>query len=227
MDEQVVGAPRGGGATGGAGDWPDAVTALDVPEPVLAEAVALTHAAAERADVGDPTTAAALRLEALGVLGRRLPDLLALELEPGPLDAAGVAAVVADLLEACLGRPGTLLATYGSLRPGGANHEVVADLAGTWAPGTLHGRVVDWEGYPVLQWQRGGAPVAASLLRADALVGAWDRLDRFEGPRYRRRPVLAEVDGGWVVATAYVDAHHHPAEHPSVDGDTAPGARAT
>ena len=195
---------------GGAGDWPTGVAPLDVPEPALAEAVALAHAADGLAADGDPAAAGALRLEALGVLGQRLDDLLATTPGGDPLDATDVAAVAGDLLAACLGRPGTLLATYGSLRPGAANHHVVADLVGTWVEGTLHGEVVDWEGYPVLRWRRSGPPVAASLLRADALIGAWDRLDRFEGPRYRRRPVLAEVAGGWVVATAYVDADHEP-----------------
>lgn len=215
----------------GAGDWPTGVAPLGHPEAVLAEAVALAHAADRRGDDGDPVVAVALRLEALGVLGRRLDDLLALELGPAPLDRDAVAAVVADLLDATLGRPTTLLATYGSLRPGGANHDVVADLAGTWAEGSLHGELVAWEGYPVLRWRRHGPPVPAWLLRADGLVGAWERLDAFEGPRYRRRLVLAEAPGphvagdpGWVVATAYVDAHDQPDRPTAADRPGGPGA---
>lgn len=194
-------APGAGGA-----DWPTGADPLPHDEATLAEAVALVGAATAARRAGDHQRATVVALEALGRLGQRLPDLLEADLEPGVLDAEALAAVTGDLLDAVLGHPSTLLATYGSLRPGGSLHHVVAPLGGAWTEGELRGDVRVVAGYPVLRWHRHGAAVPASLLRADALRGAWPSLDEVEGPRYRRAVVLAWVPGGPVAATAYVDA---------------------
>lgn len=99
------------------------------------------------------------------------------------------------------------LAVYGTLVPGGSNADVLADLPGEWATGTLRGRRLDdgWHGYPGLVLDPVGERVAVHVLSSPALVDAWPRLDAFEGPGYRRVVVDVELDdGGTVEAQAYV-----------------------
>lgn len=187
--------------------WPTAAEPLPHPESTVLAVVGLLDAAERALAAGDVTHAVALQLEALGQLGQRLPDLLDLELDPGRLDGADVARITGDLLDAVLGRPSTLLASYGSLRPGHELHHHVAHLGGSWTAAELRGEVVDVDGYPVLTCHPTGPPVPAMVLRSDALLGAWPTLDRVEGDGYRRAPVPAWVDGGVLVATCYVAAH--------------------
>lgn len=191
-------------------DWPTGVDALPHNEATLLAAVALCDAARCAADDGDVQRATALRLEALGRLGQRLPDLLDLELAPGRLDGAAVAAIAGDLLDAVLGRPSTALAAYGALRPGESLHHVVEPLGGTWTPGTLHGDLAVEDGWLVLRWHHRGPAVPTMVLRSDALLGAWTMLDEVEGDGYRRAPVAVAVAGGLAVATCYVAADTAP-----------------
>ncbi len=83
------------------------------------------------------------------------------------------------------------LIVYGSLSPGGPNHDRLAQLGGVWEQGWVEGErePVGWGaelGYPALRWQPGGSRVAAHLLRSAALAGQWDALDQFEGAAYQR-----------------------------------------
>ena len=102
------------------------------------------------------------------------------------------------------------LIVYGSLVPGGSNHQRVAHLAGTWNRGWVTGTLV-WTGwgaevgYPALSWDPAGPRVAAQLLESDLLADHWPRLDEFEGEDYRRIliPFFRE-DGSWVVGQIYV-----------------------
>jgi gamma-glutamylcyclotransferase (GGCT)/AIG2-like uncharacterized protein YtfP len=108
---------------------------------------------------------------------------------PAPPDSPQRAALE-DALDALFRAP-ERLAAYGSLMPGGANHHEVADLKGEWVEGWVTGSLVHlgWgsaAGYPALRWDPAGAPVRASMLTSPGLRTRWPRLDRFEGPDYRR-----------------------------------------
>lgn len=88
-------------------------------------------------------------------------------------------------------RTGQALAVYGTLAPGQPNHHVVAPLGGEWTEGWVEGDLfpTGWGatlGYPAFRPREGGATVAVRVLTAPALAGDWPRLDRFEGPGYRR-----------------------------------------
>lgn len=100
------------------------------------------------------------------------------------------------------GAPGRVdrLAVYGTLAPGGSNHDVLADLAGTWRWGTLRGRRFDdgWHGYPGVVLG-GAGEVVVSVLTAAGLARAWPRLDAFEGPGYTRVVTDVALDDGTVV----------------------------
>lgn len=101
------------------------------------------------------------------------------------------------------------LAVYGSLAPGRAHHDVVADLRGRWSDGVVRGVLYDrgWasgSGYPGLVWNPAGPAVAVKLFDSPDLARSWDRLDAFEGPDYLR--ILATVHlpgGGITVANLY------------------------
>jgi gamma-glutamylcyclotransferase (GGCT)/AIG2-like uncharacterized protein YtfP len=101
------------------------------------------------------------------------------------------------------------LASYGSLAPGQRNHHQLAGLKGTWAPGTVRGRLHDagWGarmGYPALVLDPNGSAVAVQIFTSTDLPDHWDRLDAFEGAGYRRVVVSVLTRAGAVEASIYV-----------------------
>lgn len=105
------------------------------------------------------------------------------------------------------------LAVYGSLAPGELNHDVLADLPGSWQDGIVTGMLhtTGWgaaAGFPALRWRAGGPPVPARLFVSDALPDHWPRLDEFEGAGYRRILVPVHDPDGVLTAVAnlYADA---------------------
>jgi gamma-glutamylcyclotransferase (GGCT)/AIG2-like uncharacterized protein YtfP len=103
------------------------------------------------------------------------------------------------------------LATYGSLAPGRPNHHQLAGLQGRWSPGHVHGTLVDagWGvsiGYPALILDPDGAPVEVHVFESADLPAHWSRLDRFEGPGYRRVATTVHTRLDDVNAYIYVQA---------------------
>lgn len=182
---------------------------------------------ARASDPGDPERSAALleglqRLLAVHPLPHRRPrrqgsgahayrqlrGLLALD-EPGesPLGSY-LDPLLERLCDLLLDRPSRRLAAYGSLRPGEANHHVVADLPGRWTEGAVHGTLTPsgWGadlGHPGLEWNPEGDAVAVRILESPALPAHWERLDAFEGGAYRRILVPVETEAGRVVCNLY------------------------
>lgn len=105
--------------------------------------------------------------------------------------------------------PSTVLAVYGTLRPGEQNHYLVRGIAGEWSEGTVRGYLfeVTWgmaEGYPGVAFADDGADVPVAVLESDRLPKHWHELDEFEGPGYRRIEVtVTRADGSTVQASAY------------------------
>ena len=111
------------------------------------------------------------------------------------------------------------LVTYGTLVPGGVNHDVVAAIPGSWEQGTVTG-TIEWltPDIPRLRWAPDGAVVAAWLLRSSALPAHWPDLDDFEGPAYVRRVVPVATVGGVLHASCYVHPRFPlPGSEPSPD----------
>ena len=114
------------------------------------------------------------------------------------------APAVADLLGA-----DRRLIVYGSLVPGGANHEQLAELSGTWHRGWVTGRLREagWGaglGYPALEWAPDGERVPAYMLVSGDLPRHWERLDSFEGDEYRRVLVpFFERESSWRIGQVY------------------------
>lgn len=102
------------------------------------------------------------------------------------------------------------LATYGTLAPGEPNHHHLADLAGTWSTGYVHGRLSQdgWgatlgRGYPALTPDPGGEQVQVHLFESSELPAHWERLDDFEGAGYLRIPITVHTAHGEVEAFIY------------------------
>ncbi len=114
-----------------------------------------------------------------------------------------------DRLDALLLRPSRRLAAYGSLRPGQANHGLVAHLRGTWLRGSVRGDLhpTGWgavRGFPALIHNEDGPAVPVDVLDSDELPAHWQRLDDFEGADYTRLLVPVDLeDGRRIVANLY------------------------
>ena len=101
------------------------------------------------------------------------------------------------------------LFVYGSLAPGRANADVLADIPGQWRPatvtGTLHAQ--GWGaalGFPGLVLDPHGEQVRGFVFTSDELPAHWQRLDEFEGEGYLRLIATAYLtDGGEVEAHVY------------------------
>ena len=103
--------------------------------------------------------------------------------------------VEADMEDATPGGPTfdptNALAMYGSLLPGEVNHHAVKAMEGEWVDGYILGYTFDvtWggaEGHPGFIPDPEGFEVPVSVLIYDKWSSHWDRLDKFEGPGYRR-----------------------------------------
>jgi gamma-glutamylcyclotransferase (GGCT)/AIG2-like uncharacterized protein YtfP len=101
------------------------------------------------------------------------------------------------------------LVIYGSLAPGERNADQLAGLEGTWSPVKIRGmrHPEGWGitgGYPGFRWDGSRTEVEALLFESPELPGSWERLDRFEGPAYRRILVPAhQEEGAWMIAYVY------------------------
>ncbi len=135
----------------------------------------------------------------LADLARALQTLSRLRSEAmGPRALAGLE----EAFDALFGASQRLI-VYGSLAPGGANHEQLGKVEGDWQVGWVTGRLMHrgWaaaEGYPVLQWSPSGERVPAHLFTSRDLPSYWRRLDEFEGEDYRRILVPFFDEGGLV-----------------------------
>lgn len=114
-----------------------------------------------------------------------------------------VADLVADLFERLFDRPSTRLAVYGTLAPGERNAAVLASVGGSWSTGIVLGSVEERDGYRYFSWDPGGAPVEVRVLASSELPEHWARLDRFEGPSYRRTLVPVSLDSSDAIVNIY------------------------
>lgn len=106
--------------------------------------------------------------------------------------------------------PHNALAAYGTLRPGEVNHHVVKQMKGRWIDGIIRGYVFDvsWggaDGFPGFQPAPDGHHIPVGVLVSDDWDRHWDRLDRFEGPGYRRTVIdVFDPDGRQAIGQAHV-----------------------
>jgi gamma-glutamylcyclotransferase (GGCT)/AIG2-like uncharacterized protein YtfP len=111
--------------------------------------------------------------------------------------------VLEDMLDFVMDRPSHKFVAYGTLRPGQLNHSVINDIAGTWRPVTLPGRVDDKDGLPAFRYA-GDSNTPAELLVSPGLPNNWRRLDEFERDRYERNLGLYRDNGVLGVGNVYI-----------------------
>lgn len=99
---------------------------------------------------------------------------------------------------------------YGTLAPGEVNHHAVATIGGSWHRGVVRGYLfeIGWgpaEGYPGFVADPDGHRVEVMVLVSDRLASNLRRLDDFEGPGYRRRPIaVADPETGEPMGDAQI-----------------------
>jgi hypothetical protein len=132
------------------------------------------------------------------------PDLE--KLERDRLVSEITESVIEDVFDILFDEPSQRLAVYGSLAPDGANACQLAGLDGQWHDGTAKGIIEERDGFLEFQWTLRGRSIPVSVLSAPHLEAQFDRLDRFEGPRYRRILVPILADGRISVCNIYEGA---------------------
>jgi gamma-glutamylcyclotransferase (GGCT)/AIG2-like uncharacterized protein YtfP len=113
------------------------------------------------------------------------------------------ATVIEDMFDNFFERPSNRLAVYGTLIPGGANASELAGLEGEWLDGTVSGKFEDRDGFLEFHWLLQGTEVPVKIFSGNGLREQLDRLDQFEGPRYRRILVPVLIEGTVHVSNIY------------------------
>jgi hypothetical protein len=113
------------------------------------------------------------------------------------------ASVIEDVFDILFDGPSQRLAVYGSLAPDGANASQLAGVGGLWHEGTAKGIIEERDGVLEFQWTLRGRSIPVKVFSAPHLEAQFDRLDRFEGSRYRRILVPILADGRILVRNIY------------------------
>ena len=112
------------------------------------------------------------------------------------------------LLNVLLDYPDRQLAVYGTLAPGNMNHKAISDIQGDWEDCTVNGHVYEINGLPFFDWQPRGHSIKAQLFISDILSSSWERLDQFEGSKYKRILIPVTKSNGICIANIYAANHH-------------------
>lgn len=111
------------------------------------------------------------------------------------------------LAEHLLEHPAQRLVTYGSLSPGGTNHQVICNISGSWQDAKIRGSLTySSHGLAEFEWNENLTDIESKLLTSQLLPENWSRIDEFEGNSYKRTLILARASGGICAANAYVRA---------------------
>jgi len=113
------------------------------------------------------------------------------------------ASVIEDVFDVLFERPSHRLAVYGSLAPDGANASQLAGLDGQWHDGKVKGVIEEEDGFLEFRWMLKAKAGPVKVFSSCDLANQFDRLDRFEGRRYRRILVPVECDGKVCVCNIY------------------------
>lgn len=112
------------------------------------------------------------------------------------------------LLNVLFDYPERKLVVYGTLAPGNVSHSMLSDIQGGWKDCEVNGRVDEINGLPFFDWQPSGPSIKAQLFISAVLPRSWDRLDQFEGSKYKRILIPIRKSHRICIANIYV-AHHN------------------
>jgi gamma-glutamylcyclotransferase (GGCT)/AIG2-like uncharacterized protein YtfP len=107
------------------------------------------------------------------------------------------------IIDRLFASPSCRLVSYGTLKPGGENASVLADIPGRWTACRIRGRIQQTDGLPSLRWDPRAEEIEAMVLESPSLNDRWMDLDRFEGRRYQRRLVSIMADQLLWIANCY------------------------
>lgn len=113
------------------------------------------------------------------------------------------AKVIEDVFDILFDGPSQRLAVYGTLTPDAANASQLAGLEGQWHDGEVTGVLDQRHGLMEFVWSVGPEAVPVKVFSAPDLFDQFNRLDRFEGPRYQRIMVPVLIDGQLSVCNIY------------------------
>ena len=110
-------------------------------------------------------------------------------------------------------QPSHKFAVYGSLAPGGPNHEKIACIEGEWIEGYVRGELQNtgWGaeiGYPAIICRPRAPKIEVKLFVSDKLRNHWERLDKFEGSEYHRSLVSVHLKSGQITVANVYEARH-------------------
>jgi len=95
------------------------------------------------------------------------------------------------------------LIVYGTLKPGGRYHHLLAGLEADWEPCVIRGSLGNYRGYPSFKWNPTGEAHPAWLVTSPGLSAKFRQLDEFEGKHYTRRLIPAKAGPRLVIAYIY------------------------
>lgn len=109
------------------------------------------------------------------------------------------------LFKNIIGEPDSHYIAYGTLSPGGVNHSILSDIAGTWTKCTISGEIQFINNLPVFSQSKKNSITNANVLESQDLPSCWNKIDEFEGFSYKRRLISAfGEDGNSIVGYIYV-----------------------
>lgn len=114
-----------------------------------------------------------------------------------------VSAVLEDFFSLLFDDPDSRLAVYGTLNPGEANAAVVDDIKGEWQDAEVDGRITTEHGFQKFTWILDSEKIPVKVLTASTMSQNFKRLDKFEGPNYRRIWVFVHTSTGLQVCNIY------------------------
>ncbi|MFW6122862.1 MAG: gamma-glutamylcyclotransferase family protein [Thermodesulfobacteriota bacterium] len=95
------------------------------------------------------------------------------------------------------------LIVYGTLKPGGRYHHLLAGLEADWEPCVIRGSLGNYRGYPSFKWNPAGEAHLAWLVTSPGLSAKFRQLDEFEGQHYTRRLIPVQAGPRLVIAYIY------------------------
>ena len=111
--------------------------------------------------------------------------------------------VLLKLLDLIFDKPDQKLVIYGTLAIGAPNESILKGIEGTWQECKIRGEIVDREGLKYFKWNPNADEIHAKMFTSKYLHNKLPNIDAFEGNRYQRILILAEVEDYWIIANIY------------------------
>ena len=110
------------------------------------------------------------------------------------------------IIEEFYGNPTKKFFVYGTLLPGGKNHQIMKEIDGVWEDFTTSGVLSKKDGLEYFNWDpKSIRSVKGKLFKSEDLSLHWDDIDRFEGSRYKRQIAYNQNENNIIVFSYYAN----------------------